>query len=128
MSDRQSQPLKKKRRSGSEKRQRDHVISVRCHEHEVALIEANAAAVDLAPSAFLRVAGTGQQRPHERRPPVADAALLTQGIALVGRIGGNLAQLLRLANRGDFVAPEDLGHAVQEARAFIANAQKALRG
>jgi hypothetical protein len=128
MSDRQSQPLRKKRRSGSSKRRRERVISVRCHEHEAALIEANAAAVDLSPSAFLRAAGTGHQRPRERRPPLADAVLLTQNMAYVGRIGGNLAQLLKLANRGEFVAPDDLAPAVREARAFIANAQKALSG
>lgn len=128
MSDRQSQPLKKKSRSGSAKRQRDRVISVRCHDGEAAKIEANAGAVDLSPSAFLRALGTGEQRPRERRTPPPNAELLSQNVAHVGRVGGNLAQLLKLANRGDFVPPCDLAPAVKEAREFIANAQKALRG
>jgi hypothetical protein len=128
MSDRQGQPLRKKGRSGSEKRQRERIISVRCKVPEVAIIEANAAAVDLSASAFLRFLGTGKQRPRERRPAPANAELLAQNLAHVGRIGGNLAQLLKLANRGDFVEPPELAAAVTEARAFVATAQKALRG
>jgi hypothetical protein len=128
MSDEQSQPPQKKRRSGSEKRQRVRPISVRVNDDERAKIEANAAAADLCPSAYLRVAGTGAQRPHERRRPTPDMILLAQAMAQVGRIGGNLAQFLKLANRGEIIAANDLDSAVQEARAFIAEAQKALRG
>lgn len=128
MSDRQSQPPQKKKRSGSAKRQRESLIGVRVRDDERAKIEANAAAADLCPSAYLRVAGTGEPRPHERRRPTPDITLLAQAMAQVGRIGGNLAQFLRLANRGEIVAANDLDAAVQEARAFIAEAQKALRG
>ena len=128
MSDRQPQEPQKKKRSGSEKRQRAKPISVRVNDDERAKIEANAAAADLCPSAYLRVAGTGTQRSSERRRPTVDMTLLAQAMAQVGRIGGNLAQFLRLANRGEIVAANDLDAAVQEARAFIAEAQKALRG
>ncbi len=128
MSERQSQPPQKKKRSGSAKRQRQSLIGVRVYDHERAKIEANAAAVDLCPSAYLRAAGTGEQRSHERRRPAPDMTLLAQAMAQVGRIGGNLGQFLKLANRGEIVAANDLDAAVQEARAFIAEAQKALRG
>ena len=128
MSERQSQPPQKKKRSGSAKRQKQKIIGVRVRDDERAKIEANAAAADLCPSAYLRVAGTGTQRPHERRRPTPDMTLLAQAMAQVGRIGGNLAQFLKLANRGEIVAANDLDTAVQEARAFIAEAQKALRG
>jgi hypothetical protein len=128
MSDRQSEPAKKKRRSGSEKRQRESIIGVRVYDHERAQIVANAEAIDLCPSSFLRIVGTGQQRPRERRRPSPDKKLLAQVMAQVGRIGGNLAQFLKLANRGEIVAANDLAAAVQEARALIADAQKALRG
>ena len=129
MSDRRNEPPQKKKRSGSATRQREKVISVRVYESERAKIEANAAAVDLCPSAYLRVAGTGDQRPREHRRPTPDMTLLAQAMAQVGRIGGNLAQLLKLANRGDLItANDDLDGAVGEARAFIADAQKALRG
>jgi len=128
MSERQSQPPQKKRRSGSAKRQKQSIIGVRVRDDERAKIEANAAAADLCPSAYLRVAGTGAPRAHERRRPTPDMTLLAQAMAQVGRIGGNLAQLLKLANRGEIVAANDLDDAVDEARAFIADAQKALRG
>ena len=128
MSDTQSSTPQKKKRSGSEKRQRVKPISVRVNDDERAQIEANAAAADLCPSAYLRVAGTGKKRPHERRRPTPDMTLLAQAMAQVGRIGGNLAQFLKLANRGEIIAANDLDAAVEEARAFIADAQKALRG
>ena len=127
MSEQPNKPPQKKRRSGSAKRQRESLIGVRVRDDERAKIEANAAAADLCPSAYLRVAGTGVQRPHERRRPTPDMTLLAQAMAQVGRIGGNLAQFLKLANRGEIIAANDLDAAVQEARAFIAEAQKALR-
>ena len=128
MSDRQSEAPKKKGRSGSAKRQRDCVIKIRTKPEERAKIAANADAAGLCLSSFLRILGTGEQRSHERRRPTLDMTLLAQAMAQVGRIGGNLAQFLKLANRGEIVAANDLDAAVEEARAFIADAQKALRG
>lgn len=128
MSDRQAHAPKKKTRSGSEKRKRRAPISVRVDDGERAKIEANAAAVGLYASAFLRILGTGEQRPRERRRPSPDMKLLAHLMGQVGRIGGNLAQLLKLANRGDILPVNELPAAVHEARVFIADAQKALRG
>ena len=119
---------KKKKRSGSETRQRDCIIKIRARPEERAELKANAAAAGFGLSSFLRILGTGEQRPYERRLPTPDMALLAQAMAQVGRIGGNLAQFLKLANRGEIVAANDLDAAVAEARAFIADAQKALRG
>jgi hypothetical protein len=105
--DRQSQPPQKKKRSGSEKRQRASVISVRVYDAERAKIEANAAAVDLCASAYLRVAGTGHQRPHERRRALPELKPFTQAMGKFGIHMSNAYQLLKLANRGDIVGVAD---------------------
>jgi hypothetical protein len=102
MSDRQSQP-QKTRRSGSENRQRQKPISVRVNDAERAKIEANAAAVDLCASAYLRAAGTGEQRPHERRRPLPELKPFTQAMGKFGIHMSNAHQLLKLAYRGDIV-------------------------
>jgi hypothetical protein len=102
MSDRQSQPPPKKKRSGSETRQRGKIISVRCYDHEVVKIEANAAAVDLCCSSFLRVLGTGERRSHERRRRLPELLPFTQAFGKLGIHCSNAYQLLKLANRGEY--------------------------
>jgi hypothetical protein len=105
-----------KKRHGSEKRQREKVISVRCKESEAALIDANAAAVDLCASAFLRTLGTGQARRQERRRPLPELLPFTQAMGRLGIYASNAYQLLRLANRGEVVAADELREAAENLR------------
>jgi len=125
MSDRQSQPQKKKR-SGSETRQRDDVISVRVKPGERLKIEANAAAADLCASSFLRVLGTGAQRPRERRRPSPDMREVAKLLGECGRIGGNVHQITKRANLGEIPRSAEMDAAGREARALFAAAFKAL--
>ena len=97
-----AQPPKKKKRSGSETRQRDEIIPVRCKAPEAAMIRENAAAIRLKPSGFLRMLGTGQQRPHERRPRLPELLPFTQALGKLAIACSNAYQLLRLANRGEY--------------------------
>ncbi len=93
---------KKHRRSGSEKRQRDEIIPVRCKEPEAALIRENAAAAHLKPCGFLRMLGTGFQRPNEQRPRLPELAPFRAVYGKLAIACSNVAQLLRLANRGEY--------------------------
>jgi hypothetical protein len=102
-----SQP-KKRRRSGSEKRQRDEVLRVRCKKAEAAIIRENAAAVRLKPCGFLRFLGTGFQRPNERRPRLPELAPFQQTYGKLAIACSNAAQLLRLANRGEYPDIEEV--------------------
>jgi hypothetical protein len=127
MSDRQQQP-KKKKRSGSSKRQRDCVIKFRAKPDERAEIKARAEAAGLTVGSFIRSRTLTNPRTravHTLAPAVAE---FRQFKGLLGRVGGNLAQFLRLANRGEIVPPDELAPAVQEARDLIAGMDAALEG
>ena len=117
---------RKQSRSGSEKRQRERIISVRVKDHERLKIEANAAAVDLCASSFLRVMGTGQHRPSERRRPNPDMRQVGKLLAECGRIGGNVHQLVKEMNFGGIPQADELDAAGREVRALVAAAIKAL--
>jgi hypothetical protein len=119
-------PARKKKRSGSEKRQRDSIIGVRVYDHERAKIEAHAAAVDLCASSYLRVVGTGAQRASERRRPSPDMKLVAKLLAECGRIGGNVHQVTKRMNLGDIPRSAEMDAAGKEARALFAAALKAL--
>jgi hypothetical protein len=117
---------RKKGRSGSEKRQRKDIISVRVKEHELLIIEANAAAVDLCASSFLRALGTGQHRPNERRRPNPDMRQVGKLLAQCGRIGGNVHQLVKEMNFGGIPQSDELDAAGREVRDLVKAAIKAL--
>ena len=95
-------PPPKKKRSGSEKRQRDQIIPVRCKAPEAAIIRANAEAARQKPCGFLRSLGTGCQRPDERRPRLPELAPFREVYGKLSIACSNAAQLLRLANRGEY--------------------------
>ncbi len=101
-------PKKKRKSSGSEKRQRDEIIPVRCKPPEAAIIRKNAAAIRLKPSGFLRFVGTGFQRPKERRPKLPELAPFRQAYSGLGVPCSNIAQLLRLANCGEYPDIEEV--------------------
>ena len=116
------------RRRGSETRRRQKIISVRCHEDEAAQIEANAAAAGFRTSGFLRILGTGEQRTNERRRPLPGEAELARLRGEAGHVGGNLAQLLRRANRNEAVLPDELADAMKAVRDFWTKANDYLFG
>ena len=121
-----NEPPQKKKRSGSEKRQRESIIGVRVFDHERATIEAHAAAADLCASSFLRVLGTGEQRRFERRRPNPDMREVGRLLAECGRIGGNVHQVVKRMNLGDIPRSAEMDAAGKEARALFAAALKAL--
>lgn len=120
-------PRPKDKRRGSEKRQREKIISVRCKESEAALIEANAAALDLCGSAFLRMLGTGQRRPHERRRPLPELLPFTKAMGRLGIYASNAHQLLKLANHGDIVHDEELQEAARSLREAADELRRIIR-
>lgn len=118
----------RKKRSGSEKRERMKIIGVRVHEREARMIEANAAAVDLCARAFLRTLGTGQPRPKERRRPMPELKPFTQAMGKLGIHASNMHQLLKLANRGELVHVDELFEASKKLDAVADELLKLIRG
>lgn len=127
MSDIQSQQPKKKKRSGSETRQRDCIIKLRAKPEERAEMKANDAAAGLCLSAYVRSLTTLRQRTRAvRSRPSPDMKLVAQVLGQSGRIGGNIYQLVRGMNLGDIPQSDELEAAGKEARAFIAAAREAF--
>ena len=103
--------LPQKKRSGSQKRKRTTIIGVRVDDQERAEIESNAAAAGLCDSSYLRVLGTSRQRTRARRRPLPELKPFAQAMGRLGIYASNQHQLLKLANRGEIVAPDELAEA-----------------
>lgn len=114
-------------RSGSENRQRHPRVYSRVSEAEHAKIESDAAAHGMSVGAYLRWLAIDKPQTRAVRRPLADVRLLAQMKGQVGRIGGNIHQLLRLANRGDIPWTEELAIAAEDVSDFLTAARDALR-
>ncbi len=102
-------------------------INFRVDEELRARIDRDAAAHGLKVGSYMRMLAGGSERTRAVRNPLPDERLLLQLKGQVGRIGGNLHQLLRLANRGEIPPVEELEEAVQATREFLAYALELLQ-
>jgi len=114
-------------RSGSEQRQRNPRVYSRVTADERRQIENDAAAYGMSVGGYLRWLAIERPETRTVRRPTADVRLLAQIKGQVGRLGGNIHQLLRLANRGEIPWNEDLVTAAREVREFLATARDLLR-
>ena len=114
-------------RSGSENRQRQPRLYSRVSEAERDRIESDAAALGMSVGGYLRWLALERPQTRAVRRPLADVRLLAQIKGQVGRLGGNIHQLLRLANRGDIPWNEDLAVAAKEVGEFLSAARELLR-
>ena len=121
---------KKKKSSGSEKRERGIVNTFRSTAAEREKAEADAATLGLSFGSYVRwlLFEHPQTRPTRRALPAE--TLLTQLKGEAGRVDGNLAQILRMVNRGDTVpvdAIEDAASAVRDCWLHIIEMLKAAQ-
>lgn len=114
-------------RSGSERRKRQPRLYSRVSEDERERIESDAIALGMSVGGYLR--WLALERPQTRivRRPLADVRLLAQIKGQIGRLGGNIHQLLRLANRGDIPWTEEVAVAAKEVADFLSTACELLR-
>lgn len=99
---------KKKRPSGSETRQRASIVGVRVTESERIELEAAANRAGLTLASYIRSRVlTAPQTRAIRRPPI-EQALLSQLLGQLGRVGGNIHQIVKHMNFGEGVDREDL--------------------
>ena len=89
-----------RKKGGSEKRQRDSVISIRLDGKERDRARTLADKAGLALGAFARAAILGGAGPRAQRRPPADHKALRQILGHLGRIGNNLNQIARRLNAG----------------------------
>ena len=117
-----------RRRSGSQTRQRRYRIAVAMTETEHAAFMAKVDEAGLPAAAFARLALLGEAGPRvrRRRTSGADARLLAQVLAQLGRVGGNVNQIARALNRGRSVEPFEIDHAAREVRELVGEIMRAL--
>lgn len=90
-------------------------------------IERDAAEFGMSVGGYLRWLAIVNPETRPVRRPLADVVLLSQIKGQVGRLGGNLHQLLRLANRGEIPWTEEVAVAAKEVSDFLATARDLLR-
>jgi hypothetical protein len=132
MSDKRcEQPKEKpprKKRSGSEKRERDVIIRLRAKKEERAEMKANAEAVGLSLSSFLRSLAVASPLTRPVRRPLPNMKLLAQAMGRLGIYASNAHQLLRLANRGELVYTDELAEASKKLDEAADELLKVIRG
>jgi len=88
------------RRSGSQKRQRNHKIGVGCDAAEFVIIEHNAREAGMSLASYLRSCALGSPGPRARRSPPVNAEALAHATAALNKVGSNLNQIARVLNAG----------------------------
>ena len=106
----------KAKRSGSEKRARSPRVYARVTEAELAKIEAAAAAQGLSVGAYLRSLALARPETRPNRVALPSEILLRQLRGEAGKVDGNLAQLLKLANRREIVPVAEFAEAAKAVR------------
>ena len=108
-------PQDRAERPGRETRQRQKVLRARVTQEEFDKITADAQAVDLSVGGYLRFLGMGMKTPGtQRAAPLPERQDLVRIYAGLGRIGGNLNQLTKLANQRQIVPPSALDGCMAE--------------
>jgi hypothetical protein len=120
-------PKQSERRSSSENRKRYPRVYSRVTDTELAKIERDAAALGMSVGGYLRWLALDRPETRPVRRPLADVQLLAQIKGQVGRIGGNIHQLLRLANRGEILWSEEIADAAKEVSDFLKTARDLLQ-
>jgi hypothetical protein len=86
--------------AGSEKRQRDAQIKIRCTSDEFTAVAAKADKAGMSLAGFARAALLGTAGPRSRRRLPVDGTALRQVLGHLGKIGSNLNQIARYLNTG----------------------------
>jgi hypothetical protein len=113
--------------SGSETRRMQPRIIFRADAELRDKIRMDAAAQGLTVGSYMRWLAGDPRRTRSLRRALPDEKLLMQIKGEVGRVGGNIHQLLRLANRGEIVFTEELADAAKAAREFLEYALELLK-
>ena len=113
--------------STSDSRQRSPV-TVQLSPDERAKIAADAQAVGLSLGGYFRFLGMRMQTPRTQpAAPLPERQDLARLLAALGKVGGNLNQLTKLANQGQIVPPSALAACLDEVRAAAEQVRETLR-
>lgn len=119
-------PPKRKRRSGSETRQRRHVKRSRYDDAELAAFEERARASGLDDGAYIRSCTLGDAGPRARKRTPVDRELLARTNADLNRVGNNLNQIAHALNAGGSVILSEIAATSRELLATLSDIRRAL--
>lgn len=113
--------------SRSQKRERRYLVSAAVNEAERERAKANARAVGLSVSGYIRSLLTGAATPRtQRAAPTPEIKALAILLGQLGKAGSNLNQLARLGNRGQPIPPAELKAALAAVEAAAQRIEAAL--
>lgn len=100
---------KTKSRSGSQRRKKLNMVTTAYDDTELAALDEAASRAGLTRASYQRVQtlATPPKTRSTRRPPI-DRELLAKALGQLGRVAGNLAQLVRSANIGRSTSHEEI--------------------
>lgn len=114
------------RNSGSDRRQRVHVVGVRLLTSEYASLRTRAAEAGLRVGSYLRACALGDVGPRARRSPTVNAQQLAIAIAQLNRVGNNLNQIAHALNAARTVDARDAASTLAELRDVLGQIKAAL--
>jgi hypothetical protein len=115
-----------KKQSGTETRQRQRRLVIRLAPGEWAQVVSAADAAGLTLASYGRARMLAQATTRAVRRAPVDAEVLARVLAQLGRVGGNLHQLVRHLNFGEYDALADVAEVVTELRSVAAEIMGAL--
>ncbi len=113
-------------RSGSERRRKYANLTIRLLPEERAQIEVEAERAGLSLGGYVRVRLSAQSAIRAVRRAPVDTEILARVLAQLGRVGGNLHQLVRHLNFGNYDALGDASAVLEELRQVSASIMGAL--
>lgn len=116
----------KARRSGSATRRRYANLTLRLLPEERAHIEVAAERAGVSLGAYVRSRLIAKSAIRAVRRPTVETAALAQLLAQVGRIGGNIHQIVRRVNFGEGVARAEIMAALADWRAIAGQIMQAM--
>jgi hypothetical protein len=119
-------PASRSGASGSEKRQRGKVISVRVSPDEETALLAKAQAAGLSLGSYLRACALGEAGPRAKRSPPVNALLLAHAVAELNKAGSNLNQIARVVNTAGLFDPRDTSEVLDQVRGAVAEIRTAV--
>lgn len=117
--------IKKGWRQGTEKRQLSFIVNFRVNEQERAELRAAAERAGLTLGSYVRERVLSAPKTRAVRRPPIEKVLLAQLLGQLGRVGGNIHQIVKHMNFGSGVMHDELRSALtsfEEAAAAIMDA------
>jgi hypothetical protein len=111
------------KRSGSQKRQRNHKVDTRWGDDEHSALVEKATSAGLSPNAYIRALVLGTPGPRARRAPTVHAQLLGHAIAQLNKAGNVCNQIAHRLNAAQSVGSSETRFALAEIR----DAARAIR-